>query len=94
MPHNIFGWSYPPGCSGPPEPPGMHPDVEEICDVLTAANFDQQTIDKVCELAEALAVQAEAECPVCLANMAKAEQEAMEGWPEDEPPNPDYVASD
>lgn len=23
MPHNIFGWSYPPGCSGPPddEPP-------------------------------------------------------------------------
>lgn len=21
MSHSIFGWSYPPGCSGPPEPP-------------------------------------------------------------------------
>lgn len=23
MPHSIFGWSYPPGCSGPPDQPEM-----------------------------------------------------------------------
>jgi len=27
MPHSIFGWSYPPGCSGPPEPD------EQPCDI-------------------------------------------------------------
>lgn len=29
----IFGWSYPPGCSGPPEEP-------EVCDVCGATNLD------------------------------------------------------
>ena len=32
---NVFGWSYPPGCSGPPD------DGPEVCDCCGVTNLDK-----------------------------------------------------
>ncbi len=38
----IFGWSYPPGCSGPPEGPDPSPESEEVYRILeeTVGEYD------------------------------------------------------
>lgn len=40
MPHSIFGWSYPPGCSGPPEDP---PEIP--CETCKHSEFDHDYDD-------------------------------------------------
>jgi hypothetical protein len=42
MSRSIFGWSYPPGCSGPPEP------SDGPCEVCGAANFENDCICPEC----------------------------------------------
>lgn len=74
----IFGWDYPPGCSGPPEQPDPHPKSEEMQELLEAENVSQETIDKACQIVEELALAAERECPVCLDRWAKEQQESVE----------------
>lgn len=73
----IFGWSYPPGCSGPPDDdcPGPHPSEEQLDELLTGAGVDPAIVDKACEILggvvkQLLAEQAK-ECPVCLDQYVK-----------------------
>lgn len=61
-----FGWSYPPGCSGPPEGPEPHPDSERVAEILDAAGVDQGVIDQVCAIVDALGAQTLRDCPQCL----------------------------
>ena len=65
----LFGWSYPPGCSGPPEEPDMHPKEEEVWEILEAAGVDESVTEKVGKIVADLAAEAEQECPQCLAAM-------------------------
>lgn len=55
MPHSKFGWSYPPGCSGPPEPDyddtrccRCHRDLDDAWDEWAHENiptYDKKPID-------------------------------------------------
>lgn len=49
---NIFGWSYPPGCSGPPEGPNPSELEEKIYALLEEAGVSQEYLDKICILIE------------------------------------------
>jgi len=51
----IFGWSYPPGCTGPPDDdfPDPSPLVEEVLARLEAADVPAEVCDKVVSLIEA-----------------------------------------
>jgi hypothetical protein len=72
--NSIFGWSYPPGCSGPPaddEPP-ISPQSEEVCLLLEEAECEQELIDKVVKIVDDLAFLA-ANCPECEKRSAEAE---------------------
>jgi len=52
-PHSIFGWSYPPGCSGPPdEGPGPSVLVEEVLGLLEDAGVPEQINDQIEKLIE------------------------------------------
>jgi len=48
----LFGWSYPPGCSGPPEGPDPSELEEKIYGLLEEAKISQEYIDKICILIE------------------------------------------
>ena len=72
-----FGWSYPPGCSGPPEPPDPHPKSDEMFELLDAAGVSQDVIVKACAIVDELAGELEAECPSCLQRMADEERRTM-----------------
>jgi hypothetical protein len=73
-----FGWSYPAGCSGPPEEPDIDPRVEEIWGILERAGVSEETIEQVNEIAEQLAIDADKnrECPRCIERWIKEEQQA------------------
>lgn len=74
---SIFGWSYPPGCNGPPDDGGdPHPASEQICEILTDAEVDQAVIDQVTSIVDGLAADLNQECPVCLEAAARAELQA------------------
>ncbi len=66
----IFGWSYPPGCSGPPEEPDMHPKSEEAWGILEEAGVDESVIEKVIAIIDELAIEADRECDQCLKRWA------------------------
>jgi hypothetical protein len=53
MRDNIFGWSYPPGCSGPPEDEPVHPVIDELYDVMYD-KVDDFIIDQVVEIVNKL----------------------------------------
>lgn len=63
----LFGWSYPPGCSGPPEDQEPHPKSEEAQLIMENAGVDQEVINKIIKIIDDLAVEATRECPRCLA---------------------------
>ena len=76
MTKSIFGWSYPPGCSGPPDGDDcISPESEEVCLLLESASVDQSVIDKVTAIVDELAVRAVAECSRCRAAADKHEAE-------------------
>lgn len=54
-PHSIFGWSYPPGCSGPPDDyfPDSSPLIEEILGVLEDGGVPTEINDKIVMMIEA-----------------------------------------
>lgn len=79
MSHSVFGGSYPPGCSGPPEDPAIHPKSEELYVLLEDAGVDQEIIDKATRIVDDLAAELDRECPQC----AKA-QEGLEAKLEQE----------
>ena len=75
----LFGWSYPPGCSGPPDDSyPEYPEMDEVCAILEKAGCSQDAIDEVCEIVTNLCVKADAqqECPHCTERMLKEEKEA------------------
>lgn len=74
----LFGWSYPPGCSGPPEEPDIHPKELEAMEIMEAAGVDEAVIERVCGIISELAIAADRECPQCLKAWAMAEQKAIE----------------
>ena len=74
----FFGWSYPPGCSGPPEEPEMSPEGESVWAMLENVEVDEAVIEQVCKVVEELVIKANAECPQCLERWAEAEQNAMD----------------
>ncbi len=76
----LFGWSYPPGCSGPPEEPAPHPKSEEMYDLLERAGCSQEVIDSACEIVEELAALSERECPYCEQRRAEEERKAAEDF--------------
>ena len=73
----IFGWSYPPGCSGPPDDdcPDPHPAEEQLGELLTSAGVDPAIVDKACEIlagvASQLLIEQAKECPACLDRYVK-----------------------
>ena len=81
-----FGWSYPPGCNGPPEEPDMDPRVEEVWAMLEDAGVSENVIADVCQIIEQLAIEADAkkECDKCLERYAqeeiKAQQDLEKYW--------------
>jgi len=73
-PHSIFGWSYPPGCSGVPDDEAdISPQSEEISGILEDADVEQEIIDRVVKIVDILADKA-ANCPVCEKRSAEAEE--------------------
>jgi len=74
---SLFGWSYPPGCSGGPydNDLGPHPLSEEICALLEQLGCDQERIDYICQEVEKLATLARAVCPVCEARALESYME-------------------
>lgn len=48
MPHSVFGWSYPPGCSGPPDE-GRDPSPlsEAVYKLLEGEDMPQDKIDTI-----------------------------------------------
>ncbi len=54
MPHSVFGWSYPPGCSGPPEE-GRDPSPlsEAVFKLLEDAGMPQEKIDEITDKIDA-----------------------------------------
>ena len=72
--NGVFGWSYPAGCSGPPEYDDPHPKSIELYDLLEAAGCTQEVIDKACHMVEEIAASAERECPYCA---KRQDEEAM-----------------
>lgn len=73
----FFGWSYPAGCSGPPDP-APNPKSEEAWAIMEAAGVDESVIESVCKIIEDLATEAGRECPRCAAAWARDEQKAQE----------------
>lgn len=72
-PHSIFGWSYPPGCSGVPDDEStISPESEEIYSILEDAECEQEIIDKVTIIVDNLAYKA-INCPECEKRSAEAE---------------------
>lgn len=71
----IFGWSYPAGCSGPPDDPDPCPESEAMYVLLEDAGCDQDVIDKACKIVYDLAVKSYADCPACMRAAAIAEAE-------------------
>lgn len=52
---NIFGWYYPPGCSGPPdEDRDPHPLSEKVYDLLEKAGTQHEIICEICDEIEQL----------------------------------------
>lgn len=83
----IFGWSYPAGCSGPPEYPDPSPESEQVWAMLEEAGLDDPIIEGVCKIVEQLAeelARAKESCPTCERRAAEAEAEsekaAAEYW--------------
>lgn len=76
MPHSVFGWSYPPGCSGPPEYPDPAPQSLEVWGILEGAGVDESVIETVIEIVDGLAEKA-ANCPECARQRREAEAHNM-----------------
>jgi hypothetical protein len=74
MTHSIFGWSYPPGCSGPPEgddPTPLQEAVWELCEKRGLAAPAIERVQAVLIEEEAAILEAE--------YAAQAEAEYAEG---------------
>ena len=53
MTHRPFGWSYPPGCSGPPYDGGDPSElVENVLDLLEDADVPTEINDQIVKLIE------------------------------------------
>ena len=77
---SIFGWSYPPGCSGPPE------DIElpETCPVCAADNANDETGDwayeagpycsDACKAKDAIRLREEAEAEAAMDAKIEADE--------------------
>jgi len=51
--HSVFGWSYPPGCSGPPDDVPMPSElVEGVLELLEDAGVPTSVNDQVVKLIE------------------------------------------
>ena len=63
MTRSIFGWSYPPGCSGPPEYPDPTHESEHVCELLEQlpnapdAAAIQELYDQITIYVENLAIE-------------------------------------
>lgn len=76
MGRSIFGSSYPPGCSGPPEGPEPSPQSQDVWNILEAASVDESIIERVTKIVDELAEQAAADCSACQKRANEAEAEA------------------
>lgn len=66
-----FGWSYPAGCSGPPDVDYTpSPESDEVCGLMNEAGVDIEIIDKVCEIIDRLA---DRQCEKCTREQIEAE---------------------
>lgn len=61
MGHSVFGWSYPPGCSGPPEPPEPSELVDTIWKLLEEAGLPEETNAQIAKLIEVWEAKKEAD---------------------------------
>ena len=62
-----FGWSYPAGCSGPPDDDRYLPqDIEQILCDLEAAGIPQELCDRIMQKFDELLSKTAQECPICL----------------------------
>jgi len=83
MSKSIFGWSYPPGCSGPPDGDDcISPESENAWNILEAAGIDDDVISQVVAIIDDLATRAAADCPRCMAIADAAEEAAWKAGEE------------
>ena len=80
MSRTFFGWSYPPGRSGPPDDymPDPHPKSEEMYDLLEQAGVPQDIIHKTCGIVDSLATELDRECPRCAKRDAEEMKQALQ----------------
>jgi hypothetical protein len=71
----MFGWSYPPGCNGPPEDNVMSPDAEKAWAILEKEGVEESIIEQICSIIDSLHIKAHADCPRCLSKFAEENDE-------------------
>jgi hypothetical protein len=75
----LFGWSYPPGCSGPPDYPDPPKESQEIQEILEDySNLPPHIIDRIIYIVDELCVKA-SQCPEC---ERRREDEMFHQWEE------------
>jgi hypothetical protein len=84
MNDRIFGWSYPPGCSGPPEYPDPPKPAEDVWVILEEAGVDQAIIERVDEIVMKLCEQIARDCPACEKRAAEQEAASLRAHEEDQ----------
>lgn len=81
---SMFGWSYPAGCSGPPDAPEPDPWSAEIGEMLANVEIEQDVIDRVVKIVSKLAAETLRACPVCekaaVEREIEADKAAEEYW--------------
>lgn len=69
-----FGWSYPPGCSGPPDDEReFPPEYEALWQHLEEAGIDQAVLMRLDTYVATLLGEASKECHTCLARFLAEE---------------------
>lgn len=84
MTRSIFGWSYPPGCSGPPDEPPESELAIEVWGLLEDAGVDQATLERIDSAIYELEAKADAPCPECERRAIEAEAAADAAYAEEQ----------
>ena len=64
---SMFGWSYPPGCSGPPDDDvNLPPEIEQLLVDMEEMGLDTAFNDRVMKIIDGLLSETRRECSRCL----------------------------
>lgn len=78
---SMFGWSYPPGCSGTPyDDDDMCPESEQAWEILEKEGVNEEIIEQITNIIDDLYIKSNQECPRCLEEYAR-EMQNFEDFP-------------